>query len=50
MGLYKEIERKIKKEKPLSTNYWKQGGNGHPVKCKIGGQSQREEKIKISYI
>jgi hypothetical protein len=36
MGLYKEIQRKDKEEKPLSTSYWKQRGHGHPVKCKIG--------------
>ncbi len=45
MGLYKEIERKIKKEKPLSTNYWKQGGHGHPVKCKMRVW-KAEEKIQ----
>jgi hypothetical protein len=36
MGLYKEIQRKDKEEKPLSKSYWKQRGHGHPVKCKIG--------------
>lgn len=35
MNLYKEIERKSKEEKPLSMSYWKQGGHGRSIQCKI---------------
>ena len=45
MGLYKEIERKSKEEKPLNISYRKQGGHGRSIQCKIGIW-KAEEKMK----